>query len=482
MGNGAPYVRRDIWELSHENTWHPVIEWYGRAVAILQRRDGTDFADPTSWSHLAAIHGTGLPPNAWPAGALWRQCEHNSWFFLPWHRVYLHHFEKILRAVVIADHGPSDWALPYWEYSDPARPETLRLPPAFREKQLPSGKVNPLLVQARGPRMNAEGRLDPTFVAVDEAWSQTGFTESAGGGASGGFGGGVALRLAGHTPGALEISPHGSVHMGVGGSHPRGWMSDFATAGLDPIFWLHHANIDRRWAGWLSSTRRNPTAREWLQERFTFGSGAARTELAAEDVLDTTKAPLSYAFDRLPIPPVERRAAEARPGLTTEGRMRDGAPKVAGINDTPVPLTDAVSTTAVRITAPPKKGLHGIAVERGGRVFLKLEGVRGQRLAAGVFLVYVNLPVGAQPADFPDHRAGQISMFGVAEASQPDTPHGGGGLNFSFDITELVTRLRTKGQWRPERVDVAFAPVPDSGGQVHPDADVSVGRVTVYYV
>lgn len=259
-------------------------------------------------------------------------------------------------------------------------------------------------------------------------------------------------------------------------------MSDYNTAGLDPIFWLHHANIDRRWTGWLTSTRHNPTEREWLKERFAFGSGNARTELAAEDVLEATKAPLSYAFDRLPTPPAERRAAGARPTIAPEGRMRDGAPKVAGMSDTPVPLTDTVSTTEVRITAPPRKGLHRIAAEDSGRVFLKIEGVRGERLAAGVFVVYVNLPRAAQPADFPDHRAGQISMFGVAEASQADTPHGGGGLNFSFDITELVKRLQAKGQWQPGSVHVAFAPIPDSAGQVHPDADVTVRRITVYYV
>ena len=29
-------------------------------------------------------------------------------------------------------------------------------------------------------------------------------------------------------------------------------MGSFYTAGLDPLFWLHHANIDRLWEVWLS--------------------------------------------------------------------------------------------------------------------------------------------------------------------------------------------------------------------------------------
>ena len=40
-------------------------------------------------------------------------------------------------------------------------------------------------------------------------------------------------------------SPHGGVHVRVGGD-----MGAFDYAGYDPIFWMHHANIDRHWARW----------------------------------------------------------------------------------------------------------------------------------------------------------------------------------------------------------------------------------------
>jgi hypothetical protein len=32
---------------------------------------------------------------------------------------------------------------------------------------------------------------------------------------------------------------------------PDGWMLDPSLAALDPIFWLHHANVDRLWEVWL---------------------------------------------------------------------------------------------------------------------------------------------------------------------------------------------------------------------------------------
>lgn len=162
--------------------------------------------------------------------------------------------------------------------------------------------------------------------------------------------------------------------------------------------------------------------------------------------------------------------------------MRDGSPKVVGTSATPVPLTDATSTAEVPVSMPREQGLEGIAAEEGRRIFLRLEGVRGNRLAAGSFLVYLNVPKGAKPADFPDRRVGQLSMFGVRESSRTDESHSGEGLSFSFDITELVRRLQAAGEWQPDRLHVTFAPVPDSVGKVYSGADVQVGRLTVYYV
>ncbi len=42
--------------------------------------------------------------------------------------------------------------------------------------------------------------------------------------------------------------PHGGVHIDVGGD-----MGSFAGAGFDPIFYLHHCNVDRVWAQWQNT-------------------------------------------------------------------------------------------------------------------------------------------------------------------------------------------------------------------------------------
>lgn len=77
-------------------------------------------------------------------------------------------------------------------------------------------------------------------------------------------------------------------------------MSNFVQAALDPIFWLHHCNIDRLWEVWIQRDKnnKNPDDGAWLNERFAFhdakrGDGA----LTPKDVVNTRKAPLSYEYD-----------------------------------------------------------------------------------------------------------------------------------------------------------------------------------------
>jgi Common central domain of tyrosinase/Polyphenol oxidase middle domain len=285
----AGLVRRDVWNLRANDPWDPITEAYARAVAVMQGRPGTD---PTSWAYQAAIHATFTTPV--PAGAPWNSCQHQSWYFLSWHRMYLYYFERILRAAVLAAGGPPDFALPYWNY-DRQEAASRLLPPAFREQSLPDGSPNPLFIAApdRSPAIaNGSAGLSTLVVSSGAAMALTNFSGLVG---TPSFGGG--RRTPAHFGGAtgqLESTPHNGVHVQIGG-----FMGDPREAALDPIFWLHHANVDRLWNRWLAlgGGRVNPLETAWLDEVFRFHdeTGAAVT-LTGAQVVDSA-VQLGYVYD-----------------------------------------------------------------------------------------------------------------------------------------------------------------------------------------
>src|ERR1700690_4270980 len=108
----AVRIRKSVWSLPQGD---PTFVWYRKAVAELLPRPETD---PSSWRYLALIHG--VPGgHAKPPGTrnFWDQCQHQSWFFLPWHRGYVTAFEAVIAKTIVGLGGPADWALPYWDYS-----------------------------------------------------------------------------------------------------------------------------------------------------------------------------------------------------------------------------------------------------------------------------------------------------------------------------------------------------------------------------
>src|SRR6267142_100444 len=164
MNAAAIRVRRDVRSLAD---WDDALLWYARAVGKMQERP---LEDPTSWRFQAAVHG--LEPEGQRPG-VWDQCQHQTWYFLPWHRGYLHWFEQIVQGAITQLGGPSAWALPYWNYSDASRADARVLPPAFRALKLPDGTANPLFVAQRNPHVNAGApvgpKVDVSVAALDLA-------------------------------------------------------------------------------------------------------------------------------------------------------------------------------------------------------------------------------------------------------------------------------------------------------------------------
>ena len=134
---------------------------------------------------------------------------HGNPRFLPWHRIYLLRLEELLHMV-----DPSV-CIPYWNSSE--------------EQAFPSWLLGftPTVGLISGP--HTVTRTIGAFATLP------GSADMAAAAAT--------TTFASFGP-ALE-GIHDSGHVWVGGS-----MQFFATAPADPVFWMHHAEIDRRWHLW----------------------------------------------------------------------------------------------------------------------------------------------------------------------------------------------------------------------------------------
>jgi tyrosinase len=300
----APQVRRNIWTLPSGD---PTVADYAKAVAIMRSRPA---ADPTSWTYQAAMHGT----HATAVKPLWNGCQHGTWFFLAWHRMFIYYFEQIVRAAVVQAGGAPGWSLPFWDYGAGGQQATL--PAAFRNPT-GGGSPNPLYEARRAPGINSGLAVSPAVASARRALRAPRFigTTQFGGGLTG-------VAQFSNSTGQVESTPHNVVHDAVGGN--GGLMADPDAAAADPIFWVHHANIDRLWFIWNTSTHRNPNDPRWTGQTFSFfdASGHRATKTPA-DVIDIV-GQLGYTYE---VAPLARPAvAGPPPGAGAPGAGAPGAP------------------------------------------------------------------------------------------------------------------------------------------------------------
>tara|TARA_R110001583_G_scaffold184213_3_gene343369 strand:+ start:6383 stop:7927 length:1545 start_codon:yes stop_codon:yes gene_type:complete len=508
------YVRKSVWA-NGGGFSDPILFWYAKGVGALKQKP---LSDKTSWRFMAAVHGIDkalwqqygyyTPGESLPSQAeqdlFWNQCQHQTWYFIPWHRGYVWSIEGLVREEIIKQGGPADWAMPYWNYSDTQNPQARMLPPAFAAQTLPDNSENPLYVMQR----YGLGTVPIVLPAKDvtlEALGQPRFT-GIGAGALSGFGGlKTGFSHSGRVSGRLENHPHNIVHVDVGGQQPNGdpgLMSDPDTAGLDPIFWLHHANIDRLWMVWNGvSGHLNPTDPAWLNgpmdRKFVMPTVEGQDCFYTPgEMQDTTAAPLDYIYDQQQKPANTMLMAAAKPvpqvGIQAKGKaMEDGKKaELVGANAAKISLVGTGAKTSVKLDhALGSKVAQGFKAMRtfaatpspaaapkaADQVLLNVENIRAAKDAA-VVDVYVNLPEGAKPEDRLDLLAGTIGFFGVRKASLPDQPHGGMGISEVFDITRIVESLEATGTLSTDNLSIDLIP----RQAVSEEAGITVERISVY--
>ena len=414
--------------------------------------------DPTSWWFQGAVHefdaatqalgtpGGPLPPST-VRDKYWRKCQHATWFFLPWHRAYLLYFEKMIIRIIKDLHGPADtWALPYWNYGDTTKPKANHLPFAFRQPTMPDGSPNALFITQRAPACNSDLAVgtaadSSASVCLGKAlFENNGPILEFGGGSTG-------FAHFGSVTGACEFTPHNSMHRAIGGA--TGWMTDPGTAALDPIFWLHHSNIDRLWELWRRSPgpHIDPAVAAWLTKvSFDFhDETGAPVTITASQMTDILSHALNYDYEGIPPRP------PAPHDLVSTSEAAMGKPKpipeMVGANSAPLTLGSGEAREDFPINAPtgPAAGVLANAENATGQtVHLVLENVKASARPVETYEVYVNVPDGSRPQDHPELMAGVMAPFGVVEASSADNPHRGDGMNYSMDITRIVENSKRR--------------------------------------
>lgn len=521
----ATITRRAVWRTGAANGWHDDLIWFAAAVhqmklltpdmdefitlslsgdtSVNRRRTvaiARQWADPLSWGYQSQVHGTWGTASQWPIyrrrRVLWEECAHNQWFFLPWHRAYLLEFEDVVREHIRRLGGPADsWALPYWNYTDYRTDRRrLGLPQPLRGATLPPGVAipgvdpnpdgttpNPLFTPERALTGDPPPGTPATWADATDALQRPHYANQEDTAAVS-FGGGVVENVGadfhnGREIGQLDASPHGAVHNQVGGSM---WL--FETAALDPVFWLHHGNVDRLWETYAHN----------LRHRYPFDNGVAvgtrahtswRTRpfrfLRPDGTVRTWRSPqltdiiaLGYRYDtttppRMPPAPPPPDGSEVDPiGL-------DVPPAEPIAATGPVALAD---TTEVAVVGAPALADRGAGSFGATTWLLVFDGIRAAEPVRTSYDVFVGLDADAAP-DPGDaaHYAGVLSLFGVVE-----TTRAGSATDGQRRVLDVTGQVRAQGDdFLPAQASVRLVPLNPHrrlGG-----ARVTIERVTLEF-
>lgn len=460
---------------------------YAIAVKALM---GTAEGDPRSWTfwwythwvkgstnkvaEIARLYPTPGDPRLALAQEAWNTCQpHGSgmdrMMFLPWHRMFVYFYERRLRSVL---NNPS-FTLPYWNYSpDSAFPFQREIPPQFRAASDPI--YNALYRSSRVKAVNRGSPIDAGKEAsmrlhLAPSFSETTFAPQ-------GVILGFSNRLNGHV--------HGNVHTLVGNSLG---LASVAWSGNDPLFWMHHSNIDRIWESWNMAGYANPTTTTWLDKSFVFPDEfGTRVVATVRDFV--SPAALGYAYDGLetvPPPP----PPPPPPTVVTAQAKVQAAPS-------PIIVAPIIVAVARRLTLranPTRVVLYqtgaqgGTFAERirqlpaGRRLYLVLEDLMAHSPPETVYDLFLNLPSGLSAQAAQAYRVGDVNFFEAvghmghsSSSSSNSDPASGSGPFFSYDITDVARALLAKGRIGRNAV-VTVVPAGPPG----PDARPEIGRLSI---
>ncbi len=448
-------LRRDVQSLD------PTDPFFAKYADAVQKMHGLPSDDPRHWRNQALIHIN--------------HCPHGSQTFVHWHRHYILNFEQICGELV----GDPGFSLAYWNWS---AKNGIIPDPFFDLNQLDvqfwndpsnaqSNNWSPNPVTTVGTRALSKGQGLQDDPDAGQMFTQD-FIDS--------------IKQSTQFPiftGQLEGSPHNNGHVITGGAD--GHMVD-GMSPLDPIFWLHHCNIDRIWAEWQTARNTTPPFNLNYDNQFVNGTGQPVTASSAS-ALDF--AAMNYTYDTLSGPLVAQRIDQLGLSAIRPNSLilpATAAPQVLGANSTAKTVKAATETS---FTLAAKDLRPNLFKERSfmatrvptvqrlatgtGRILAKLSEVAApEGVTPLICKVFVNCSYLKPTTKSSDPLcAGSFSFFGSHGESH-------GHQQFYVDVTGPLHVLFKDGAIDPEQVKIQLmAVVPRGASGAATDVSFMVGKV-----
>ena len=243
-----PRPRRLLSELAPDD---PIFKQLKKAYDTLRQRSAVNCSNRTGLLYWAWMHDYNCDGGTANV--------HLTWDFLPWHRAFLYFHERTLQKIL-----GSHFRLPIWDWN-----KDDAVPVFYRE-----------WIQTIQCVHGADD-LDKRITRCSlQAWllsqSPSDFLGTA------------------DQPGHAVAGPHSYVHTHIG--RP---MIPPSTAAVDPLFYAHHANVDRFWQFWRNVYSFHDEAVDRVFN--LYDENGNPVQIAVKDLLDPER--LGYRFEPEKMPP-----------------------------------------------------------------------------------------------------------------------------------------------------------------------------------
>jgi tyrosinase len=472
-----------------------------RALAVQPRLNVSSLAaaSKTLVSFRAAITAMqALPasnPRSWEAQAQTHQnhCAHRNWYTWVWHRAFLLQFERICQSMS----GDPTFRVPYWDWT-----AHRQLPATFTATTF-NGAPNPLShSRTQSPNASLPDSVVGTAV-VNAILAEPNFEAFMSRRPSGQTDTSATWQRTPSLQGPMESNPHNTIHGWIGGD-----MGSFLSP-RDPIFWLHHSNLDRLWQRW--NTLGNANTNDALWRDFQFASQFVTptgTPYAprVKDLLSIQV--LGYTYDQpqlfFPLPPIVRTVPTFdwnRLQRTETAVPQDTRASLAEPASIVMRTTDSVAKVAARsmAAAAPSTGptIQGGASPTGatkaaltaGRVLALIDASIPDNAPSPLVRVFLNCDyLTADTPSVDPHYVGSFSFFGMGGmAGMPAMAAGGGAQadRFVLDLTRTLVALGGADKLPTDQLKLQFQPTlngPAGSGSAGAAGSATPTPVTVHRV